>query len=591
MNMQTISAPRAAAAQPPANVCSCVPLHSIPGLPKRQAARCPLLQQDKKQMLAAFQAAPQFSGIPVKSLLRRRQEGLRVLLLGQSDYYNRQAACYLASLAGPVQREETPDDFWQDAGESAYFDDGEENVLEQALTVVSASILDPELNEEQSFGPGPKVMGGKEGKVLLLDSLDTPAILITAPTGRVLSENVLDQVERALHRTEKPTPHIFIALRPEQEESDLLEELRFTHGFSHCRVGQADMDYLCRFLRQTGQAMLAPLADDADPERIVSTLRRYRGGRFEESDLEQSIRLAVERGAAVPLRTEDLLPRPCRSRGQGREQLQSMIGLQGVKDTVERFLATAILEDRRRQKGDDPTPMCRNLAFSGPPGTGKSVTARLMARIMREEGCGTGRFVEAGREDLIAPYLGQTSPQIASLFRKAKGGVLFIDEAGALLNVNNDTYAVEAVNALVRHMELEPETTVIFATYPEEMKQLLRSNPGLSSRVAQVIDFPAYGDADLWDIFSLLARQERTPLPDGARKVCLDFFRSLRARKGDRFGNGREARRLFQTAVQEMAMRAAGSEEEPELALSDLKAAAELLLRQEEPGEEKKIGF
>ena len=92
-----------------------------------------------------------------------------------------------------------------------------------------------------------------------------------------------------------------------------------------------------------------------------------------------------------------------------------------------------------------------NLAFSGAPGTCKSVVARLMARIMQEQGYGTGAYVEAGREDLIGEYLGQTSPKIAQLFERAKGGVLFIDEAGALVKQEKDLYVAEAVNAFKKN--------------------------------------------------------------------------------------------------------------------------------------------
>lgn len=256
-----------------------------------------------------------------------------------------------------------------------------------------------------------------------------------------------------------------------------------------------------------------------------------------------------------------------------------MVGLEEVKQTLRRRLAAAALEDHRRQRGLKVEPACRNMAFSGPPGTGKSVTARLAARILREE----------GREQLIGSYLGQTSPMVAELFQRAKGGVLFIDEAGALLDDGQDTYAAEAVNALVRHMELEPETTVIFATYPGEMERLLASNPGLSSRVAQVLDFPGYDDGILWDIFQGFARREGYALPEGTRELCDAFFAELRQRKGERFGNGREARRLYQGAVEEMALRVLEGQEEA-LVLADLEEASKRLLAQ--PGKERRsIGF
>lgn len=138
---------------------------------------------------------------------------------------------------------------------------------------------------------------------------------------------------------------------------------------------------------------------------------------------------------------------------------------------------------------------------------------------------------------------------------------------------------VEAVNALVRHMELHPETLVIFATYPGEMERLLSSNPGLSSRVAQVLDFPDYDDETLWKILGHLARQDGFALPEMGKAACLDFFQKLRKQKEDCFGNGREARRLFQGAVEEMALRTLSEEGADTLTISDLEQAACRLLQ------------
>ncbi|MBR6541693.1 MAG: AAA family ATPase [Anaerotignum sp.] len=180
---------------------------------------------------------------------------------------------------------------------------------------------------------------------------------------------------------------------------------------------------------------------------------------------------------------------------------------------------------------------------------------------------------------------------IAKLFQQAKGGVLFIDEAGALLNNGNDIYATEAVNALVRHMELEPETIVIFATYPDEMQQLLDSNPGLSSRIAHVLEFCSYDEDQLFHIFCTFAKKERLPVANDIKPICDDFFRSLKNKKAENFGNGREARRLYLTAKEELALRA---KNRPNTALKltkkDLQLAATRLLLQENE-KQNYIGF
>ena len=586
---QTMTAPKSTSSAP---VCRTVPLQRLPGADRRDLASCKAPVQDSvEQLTAAFQSAPQFSQIPLDKVLKSKGKGsFRMVLLGENDYYLRQAAAYLTAIARKNKKAapaSATDDFWNDLDIDDYYQDEEpalNELLKDSIVVVSPSLLDPAVNQSNAASgkPGAMAQMAGEQKQINLTDLKSAGILVAAENGKVLSEGMLSKVEAFLEQDE--AQDLFIALKSSQVELDLLEELRFTYGFHTCRVGQADQAYLRRLLTQLAKDLLLPLSPTCDLDKVIAQLRRYRGPAFTESDLEQLLQRTVEAGGKKAADTADLLFRPCRAQGsQGREALNAMVGLSCVKDSMNRLLASAALEDRRRMNGVDIPPSCRNLAFSGKPGTGKSVTARLAAQIMREEGCGSGRFVEAGREQLIGAYLGQTSPMIAELFRQAKGGVLFIDEAGALLdNDGHDSYATEAVNALVRHMELEPETMVIFATYPEEMKKLLSSNPGLSSRVAQVLHFPDYEESELFDIFRTFTDKERLTLPEGAAAICADFFRQLKERKGKDFGNGREARRLFQCAKEEMALRALTDPAvDSDLSEADLRSAAKRLLEQE----------
>lgn len=557
-------------------VCFPARLCSLPDVPAAMFSFTPLPPEEHsaRQLLEEFRTAPQFAQIDPKPLLTQRRGGIGVILLTESDYYARQAAMYLTALALRIplksaqKREPLPDEFvWLE-------EDDESNHLENALAVTS-----PAFWTEQK--------AGERG------SLAAPALLVAAPTGPVLSRKLVDVLPPPLDLEGDTNPKcVFIALHPQQVDLELIEELRFSGGYHVCRVGVPDKAYLRRSLTAFVSQLQGPVAPEFDADQVIAALRQYRGAAFDELDLERAVLWAVQRGLDQPLTTQDLIFRPLTLESRAREQLDGMVGLAGVKDTVERLTARLLLEQRRSMAGRPMAPACRNLAFSGPPGTGKSVTARLVAQILREEGVGTGRFVEAGREQLIGSYLGQTSPKVAELFEKARGGVLFIDEAGALLNRRGeDSYAVEAVNALVRHMELHPETVVIFATYPHEMEQLLASNPGLSSRVAQVLDFPGYSDDQLWDILAVLARKEGDALPPEAKAECLAFFSQLRRRKGEHFGNGREARRLLQAAVEEMALRLRSGENPDVLTSQDLHRAAERLLNQPEVHSPSAIGF
>lgn len=588
----------AAAPQAPAPLKTCRPVcfRTLPGISKSKLS-CVELRRDipRETLLAEFHDAPQFAKIRLRPLLEDTRGAMRVLLLAESGYYAAQAAMYLASLSR-TREDQCPhrdsDDFWGGVDfselEGAENQDSPSALLRRSLAVISPALLDPTLGRERTRKVA-VIQGREEEAAFSLSSPDLTAALIAAPTGQVLTPRVIEQVEAAGHREEQGPLDLFIALQPGQVDLELLEELRFTYGFQVARVGQPDQDYLRRFLRDCGESLLTPIDKLADLDQVIAHTRRCRGKAFCESDLESLVAWAVQRHAQTPLKTKDLLFTPFKGGQEGWSALKRMTGLEAVKETLRRLLASAILEDRRRQAGKNVRPFCRNLAFAGPPGTGKSVTARLAAQILREEGCGTGRFVEAGREQLIGTYLGETSPKIAELFEQARGGVLFIDEAGALLDGGQDIYAAEAVNALVRHMELEPETMVILATYPEEMKRLLASNPGLKSRVAQVLEFPAYDDGRLWEIFQGFAREEGYDLPQGAEDVCRDFLSALRRQDSQGFGNGREVRRLFQGAVEELALRALDTGAET-LTLQDLEAAAKRL--QTRPGApERVIGF
>ena len=594
--MKTAQAAAPAAPVPAPRVCRPVHIQSLPGVPGDLLRCIPLFREvSRKTLRAELRAAPQFQKLRLRPLLENTRGGLRVLLLGEDSYCTAQAAVYLASLSH--SRDNLPSDWDSDDDPwgGVYFGDWDEPeepespeaLLSRSLAVVSPEGLDPALRQKKSHGPVAAI-GGNERPALSLRSLAAPAVLIAAGSGTVLTPAVLEQVKSLAARNAGEPLDLLIALKSSQVDLELLEELRFTCGFQVARVGRPDQDYYRRFLRAHGESRRCPIDPLADLDRVITHTRRLRGDRFCELDLERLISWAVQRRARLPLQTRDLLFPAFKSQGNAWEELERMTGLGEVKGKLRRLLARAAWEERRSQDGKPA--VCRNLAFAGPPGTGKSVTARLAARILREKGCGSGRFVEAGREQLIGTYLGETSPRIAELFERARGGVLFIDEAGALLGGEHDIYAAEAVNALVRHMELQPETMVIFATYPGEMERLLASNPGLKSRVAQVLSFPAYDDGQLWEIFQGFAKKDGCALPEGAEAVCRGFFSALRRRDPEGFGNGREARRLFQGAAEELALRALDTGEE-ELSLEDLNAAAERLLAGAGGTEKRPIGF
>ncbi len=578
-------------------ICERVRLVRGKGYTKHEIAYCTLPYGNFTELREAFRAAPQFTQIDADALLRVKPEQLRVVLVTDDSYYARQCAAYLSAmfLCKPDDHQDASEEsIWNDPEIDAFLarafpDDStvDQNRLE--LTVISPELLDPNLNliDDERKHAGSQ----DEKKKLDTDRLSTDALLVQAEAGAVLSEAVIEEME-ALCKKGVP---LFIAVKRSQIDRVLIDELCLSLAFQVAHVGHASETYLIRVLRGALKDRGMRLAPDVDLGAVVAKLRSARGTAFTECDLES---LACRAPRDREVRTDDLLFETYRPEGGDKrsamEKLNAMIGMENVKNVLRRQLAACIFEARR--SGNGGASMHRCLAFAGSPGTGKTVTARLVADILCEEGCGTGRFVEAGREQLIGKYQGWTSVKIAKAFENARGGVLFIDEAGALVPTDDhDTFTLEAMSALVRHIENEPETVVIFATYGDAMKRLLAADQGLSSRVAQILMFEDYTNEELLMILEKLACDKALAVPKEAREDCLAFFRELRDRKGERFGNGREARRLLEGAVEELALRSLKTHGgDAALRAEDFKAASERLLAQEENGAKRtlpRVGF
>jgi SpoVK/Ycf46/Vps4 family AAA+-type ATPase len=199
----------------------------------------------------------------------------------------------------------------------------------------------------------------------------------------------------------------------------------------------------------------------------------------------------------------------------------------------------------------------RHLIFTGNPGTGKTTVARLLAQIYRTLGVvDRGHLVETDRAGLVAGYVGQTAPLVQARFDEADQGVLLIDEAYSLVRGGERDFGREAIDTIVKLIEdRRDRIVVVMAGYPDEMDELISSNPGLRSRFPKVIHFPDYTTDELLAIIDSLAEKGGYRLDAGARDRCRTWLDSITRDKG--FGNGRTARNLFEHAVSTQATRLA----------------------------------
>ena len=241
-----------------------------------------------------------------------------------------------------------------------------------------------------------------------------------------------------------------------------------------------------------------------------------------------------------------------------KQELSEYIGLTTVKKEVESLINIVTIEKLRKEHGLPVSDLSLHMVFSGNPGTGKTMIARLMSRVYKSLGIlSQGHLVEVDRSGLVAGYVGQTAIKTSEVVQKALGGVLFIDEAYALTNRGETDFGQEAVDTLLKAMEDHREDfVVIVAGYIEPMERFIHSNPGLESRFNRFLDFPDYTVGEMLDIFTMRCEKSGYALAPDARdllKGLLALF-SLDA-KG--FGNARGVRNLFERAVTAQANRLA----------------------------------
>ncbi|MEV6755163.1 right-handed parallel beta-helix repeat-containing protein [Streptomyces sp. NPDC051214] len=283
----------------------------------------------------------------------------------------------------------------------------------------------------------------------------------------------------------------------------------------------------------------------------------------------QTAKQSVGLLGAIPGQRADLAPAtttapepPSRSSKDVLGELDTLVGLESVKREV-RALTDMIEVGRRRQlAGLKAASVRRHLVFTGSPGTGKTTVARLYGEILASLGVlESGHLVEVSRVDLVGEHIGSTAIRTQEAFDRARGGVLFIDEAYALSPEDSGRdFGREAIDTLVKLMEDHREAVVVIvAGYTAEMQRFLSVNPGVASRFSRTITFGDYAPEELLRIVEQQAEEHEYHLDTGTGEALLKYFTALP--KGPAFGNGRTARQTFEAMVERHAGRVAQFEE------------------------------
>jgi probable Rubsico expression protein CbbX len=237
---------------------------------------------------------------------------------------------------------------------------------------------------------------------------------------------------------------------------------------------------------------------------------------------------------------------------------EDLVGLIPVKARIKEIAALLLIQRLRKNLGLGlkSASVGLHMSFTGSPGTGKTAVATRMADILFKLGyIRKGHLITVTRDDLVGQYIGHTAPKTKEVLKRAMGGVLFIDEAYYLYKPDNERdYGSEAIEILLQIMENQREDlVVIFAGYKDRMDSFYESNPGLSSRVANHIDFPDYTSDELIQIADLILDEQQYRMTDEAKEVLLEYIK--KRKELPLFANARTISNAIDTARMKHASR------------------------------------
>ena len=235
---------------------------------------------------------------------------------------------------------------------------------------------------------------------------------------------------------------------------------------------------------------------------------------------------------------------------------EELVGLVPVKSRIREIAALLVIDRLRKKVNLTSNSPGLHMSFTGSPGTGKTTVALRMADILYKLGyCRKGHLLTVTRDDLVGQYIGHTAPKTKEVLKKAMGGILFIDEAYYLYKPDNERdYGAEAIEILLQVMENQrDDLVVILAGYKDRMEKFYESNPGLSSRIANHVDFPDYSAEELLTIGKIMLEEQQYQFTPDAEKAFLDYIK--KRKEQPLFANARSVKNALDRARMRQANR------------------------------------
>jgi probable Rubsico expression protein CbbX len=235
---------------------------------------------------------------------------------------------------------------------------------------------------------------------------------------------------------------------------------------------------------------------------------------------------------------------------------EELVGLVPVKSRIREIAALLVIDRLRKKVNLTSNSPGLHMSFTGSPGTGKTTVALRMADILYKLGyCRKGHLLTVTRDDLVGQYIGHTAPKTKEVLKKAMGGILFIDEAYYLYKPDNERdYGAEAIEILLQVMENQrDDLVVILAGYKDRMERFYESNPGLSSRIANHVDFPDYSAEELLTIGKIMLEEQQYQFTPDAEKAFLDYIQ--KRKEQPLFANARSVKNALDRARMRQANR------------------------------------